>query len=652
MLQSFFIHCRFALKLTFAILLALFLGFHFQLATPRWSVLTAAIVAAGPAFAAGGEPFAGAIKYRGILRIIGTFLGCFAALAIITLTIRAPAVMLLLACIWAGVCTWYSTLVRVQNSYALGLAGYTALIIIIGIQSQPQAAPQYAIERCSEIVLGIVCAILADVLFSPRSVKKDIDRAVDRLLIEQYRLLRLCLFNAPREEIDALWGNMVKAINNLEGMRANLVMESSHWPRVNRRLKALHTLALTLITQSCETYLVLQNHLDYVPPSLRMLFDDSLESVSDIHKRMKLLRQVIATTPARETPQTLYTWVGAATRFLLLSKGIKNNTRISQVEEQVLVDQAIIVAPSAERHRALINGLRTGIATALGGLFWLWTGWSAGSACMVMITVVTALAMRTPNPLLVCKDFVIGMSAALPVGALYYMFLMPASQQSLLLLCLALGALAFVIGIEVQKRRVGAMATLAGTINILVLTNPMSFGVNTFLNSALGQLFGCVLAMLIVMLVRDGSKERIGRVLLNRFVLGAVSSLSTNKARRQINLLPALYQQLFQLLTLFPADIDKYRLALQLIISHQRLRVTDIPVNEDLSAYHRQIRATADRVLTARNETRRSEYYNQLMGELDVYQQKLAGYHASAAVTEPVRRLADTLRRYRHALSE
>ncbi|UMQ32432.1 hypothetical protein MJ567_16570 [Escherichia coli] len=30
--------------------------FHFQLETPRWAVLTAAIVAAGPAFAAGGEP--------------------------------------------------------------------------------------------------------------------------------------------------------------------------------------------------------------------------------------------------------------------------------------------------------------------------------------------------------------------------------------------------------------------------------------------------------------------------------------------------------------------------------------------------------------------------------------------------------------------
>jgi p-hydroxybenzoic acid efflux pump subunit AaeB len=33
-------------------------------------------------------------------------------------------------------------------------------------------APQFAVERCSEIVIGIVSAIVADLLFSPRSIKK------------------------------------------------------------------------------------------------------------------------------------------------------------------------------------------------------------------------------------------------------------------------------------------------------------------------------------------------------------------------------------------------------------------------------------------------------------------------------------------------
>ncbi|MEA9390323.1 p-hydroxybenzoic acid efflux pump subunit AaeB [Acerihabitans sp. TG2] len=652
MFQQLFFRCRFAIKLTFAVLLALFLGFHFHLETPRWAVLTAAIVASGPAFAAGGEPFAGAIRHRGMLRIIGTLIGCLGAVVIVTLTIRAPVVMLLLSCIWTGTCMWISSLVRVQNSYALGLAGYTALIIIVSIQSQPQVTPQFAIERCSEIVMGIVCAILADILFSPRSIKKDIDRAVDQLLLDQYRLFLLCINNATKEEIDKSWGDLVKFTIALDGMRANLMMESAHWQRCNRRLRAMNTLSLMLITQACETFLLLQRRPDLIKPQLLELFNEPVDTVADIHKRMKLMRQTIANTLSKDTPQTLYTWVGTATRYLLLSKGVKNNTRITKIEEQVLVGQVIITAPSAERHRAMINGLRTGVATALGCLFWLWTGWTSGSSCMVMIAVVTSLSMRLPNPLMVCKDFMIGMAMALPIGALYYMVIMPATQQSMLLLCISLGVLAFIIGIEVQKRRLGSLGTLAGTINVLVLANPMTFSVNFFLDSAIGQLVGCGLATLVILLIRDSSKARIGRVLLNRFVYGAVSALSTNKTRRQENHLPALYQQLFQLLTLFPADIAKYRLALTLIITHQRLRMADIPANADLSAFHRQIRATADRVLQARNELRRGKHFNRLLDELTLYQQKLVQYQATTDVTEPVQRLADTLQRYRHALSD
>ena len=103
-------HIRFAVKLACAIVLALFVGFHFQLETPRWAVLTAAIVAAGPAFAAGGEPYSGAIRYRGMLRIIGTFIGCFAALPLIILIIRPPLLLLMVRRLWAGSCPWVSSL--------------------------------------------------------------------------------------------------------------------------------------------------------------------------------------------------------------------------------------------------------------------------------------------------------------------------------------------------------------------------------------------------------------------------------------------------------------------------------------------------------------------------------------------------------------
>ncbi|MBQ4797027.1 p-hydroxybenzoic acid efflux pump subunit AaeB, partial [Pectobacterium versatile] len=84
------------------------------------------------------------------------------------------------------------------------------LIIIVTSQSAPLRIPQFAVERCSEIVLGIVCAILADLLFSPRSVKQDIDRAVDELLVGQYQLLQRCVNGMSKEELDAAWNGLVR----------------------------------------------------------------------------------------------------------------------------------------------------------------------------------------------------------------------------------------------------------------------------------------------------------------------------------------------------------------------------------------------------------------------------------------------------------
>ncbi|MCP1205864.1 p-hydroxybenzoic acid efflux pump subunit AaeB [Pantoea sp. B550] len=642
---------RFPVKLTFALVLALMVGFHFNLETPRWAVMTAGIVAGGTAFAAGGDPYSGALRYRGVLRIIGTFIGCIAALTIMIATVRAPVVMLLLCCIWAGLCVWLSSLIKVENSYALGLAGYTALIIVVTAKASGglTLVPQYAVERCSEIVLGILCAILADMIFSPRSIKKVIDAEVDSLLVAHYQLLQLCVAHGDKEEVDKAWSALVRRTTALNSMRSQLMMESSRWKNSNRRLQMLNTLSLTLITQAAETFLIQNSRPDYIPPQYRLMVEKPASTVEEVHKRMKVMRRVIGAS-GKSTPVTLASWVGTATEYLLLLKGIKSNSRITSLEEEILQREVVIQARSAETHHAMINGIRTFVATALGSLFWLYTGWTSGSGCMVMLAVITALAMRMPNPLMMAKDFLYGMTVAVPLGALYFMYVLPATQQSALLLCIAIGILGFIGGIFIQRRQLGTLGALIGTLNVLVLDNPMEFHINVFLDNVLGQVIGCFVAMMVILLIRDKSKARTGRKLLNRFMYAAVSAMTTNQARRRENHLPALYQQLFLLLNLFPGDINKYRIALTLIIGHQRLRDAEVPVNADLSAYHRQLRYTADRVISASSDDKRRYYFERLLKELDVYQEKLVHYEAPVSVTEPVKRLATMLDKYQNTL--
>ncbi len=64
----------------------------------------------------------------------------------------------------------------------------------------------------------------------------------------------------------------------------------------------------------------------------------------------------------------------------------------------MLRGETVVKVESAERHHAMVNFWRTSVSCILGTLFWLWTGWTSGSGAMVMIAVVTALAMRLPNP--------------------------------------------------------------------------------------------------------------------------------------------------------------------------------------------------------------------------------------------------------------
>ncbi|WP_256853623.1 p-hydroxybenzoic acid efflux pump subunit AaeB [Pantoea sp. Fr+CA_20] len=642
---------RFPIKLTFALVAALMIGFHLNLETPRWAVMTAGIVAGGTAFAAGGDPYSGALRYRGILRIIGTFIGCIAALVIMIATVRAPVVMLLLCCIWAGLCVWLSSLIKVENSYALGLAGYTALIIVVtaNANSGLTLVPQYAVERCSEIILGILCAILADMIFSPRSIKKVIDAEVESLLVAHYRLLQLCVAHEDKEEVDKAWGALVRRTTALSSMRSQLMMESSRWQNTSRRLQMLNTLSLTLITQAAETFLIQNSRPDYIPTQYRVLTGKEAATAEAVHKRMKTLRRLIA-AGSKTAPETLESWVEAATEYQLLINGIKSNGRITDLEERILQREVVIQARSAETHHAMINGIRTFVATALGSLFWLYTGWTSGSGCMVMLGVITALAMRMPNPLMMAKDFVYGMTVAVPLGALYFMYILPNTQQSATLLCIAIGLLGFISGMLIQRRQIGTLGAMVGTINVLVLDNPMQFNFTVFIDSALGQWIGSFVALMVILLIRDKSKARTGRKLLNRFMYAAVSAMTTNQARRRENHLPALYQQLFLLLNLFPGDIDKYRIALTLIIGHQRLRAADVPINADLSAYHRQLRHTADRVISVRSDEKRRYYFERLLKELDVYQHKLAHYDAPDSVTEPVKRLAEMLTKYQNTL--
>jgi uncharacterized membrane protein YccC len=143
----------FGIRLWAAVCLALYVAFWLELDTAYWAGTTAALVC---------QPSLGASLRKGWFRMIGTFVG---AVAIVALTASFPqnrVGFLVSLALWGGLCSLVATLLGNFAAYAAALAGYTAAIIagdeLGAVGGANGEAFTLAIARVSEIWIGIVCA--------------------------------------------------------------------------------------------------------------------------------------------------------------------------------------------------------------------------------------------------------------------------------------------------------------------------------------------------------------------------------------------------------------------------------------------------------------------------------------------------------------
>lgn len=141
------------LRLSASVCLALYVAFRLELPTPSWSGTTAALVCL---------PTLGSSLRKGWYRLIGTVVGASAAVILTAILIDDRIGFLIALAAWGGVCAVLSTLLRNFAAYGAALAGYTMAVIAndaFGLLGGPSDQVfLIAVERASEISIGIVCA--------------------------------------------------------------------------------------------------------------------------------------------------------------------------------------------------------------------------------------------------------------------------------------------------------------------------------------------------------------------------------------------------------------------------------------------------------------------------------------------------------------
>ncbi|WP_241606885.1 FUSC family protein [Rosenbergiella australiborealis] len=618
--NSLFYRLRFACKTTCALLLALALSFILQLDTPKWSMMTVAIIAASPAFASGGEPMSGVLRFRGFLRLIGTAVGCIGGVVIMILFSRSPVLLLLACCLWAGFFSWLFTIVKQEISYAFGLAGYSVFIILITAWQTPDDVVQIALYRFFEITLGLLCLIFSDLLFLPRSIKRTIDQRVAELPLNCYQLLTQCFTQDEANSFESHFRERLTQAKALQAMRQTLRMESSHYSSMlHRRLKGINGILFHLCTLTYETHQYFQQRPDKYSSHWYLLFQDDVQTVEQLNKKLHQFTFLIHQLPAEQTPYSVSAWLKAMKELRILLRGLHSHQPLHQIEIEIIERYAISTARSAQRKHAFINAVRTFITTASGCILWLVMDPNAISGFLIIASIVTTLAMRAESPKALGLDFVYGMIYILPISMLFYLVILAATQQSFLLLIMALGLVVFILALAVQYKIVGSGASLMFIFNLIPINNPEVFNFSHTLDSGLGQIVGAIVSLVIIAIIPDLHKMHIANALIRNILVTALQTLTTNPQRRKRNHLSALYDQLLQLITLDNRHLVRYQLAINLIIIYRRINAITIHNFPGLTEFHQEIRDCATLLSTSKLALQRERAFLQLQGLLQRY---------------------------------
>lgn len=141
-----------------AAIVALALAYWLELQEPQWAILTVYLLT---------QSSTGAALAKGAFRFLGTILAALYGLTAVKLFSQDPLLLVGSAMGWTFLCYYGAARARNFTAYGFMLAGFTGLLVIFQGAAAPTAAWLVALDRVSEISIGIACATLAGALVVP-----------------------------------------------------------------------------------------------------------------------------------------------------------------------------------------------------------------------------------------------------------------------------------------------------------------------------------------------------------------------------------------------------------------------------------------------------------------------------------------------------
>lgn len=482
----------FATRTTIAALLAAYVAFLVNLPQASTSMITVFIVS---------QPLAGMVLSKSLFRVVGTTMGAVVAIAMTAAFSNAPELFALSVSLWIGLCVATSVYLRdAPASYGALLSGYSVAIIAFPAVDAPATVFQAAMDRGSEIFVGIACATALSQTFLPQSASAALARAREAAVSAAAAWAAGAL--RGRDDAAAAQAErraLVAKVGQLETLRVHASYDSAETRIGDRRIRLLHgrlVSFLALIVSVHDRLEILRARRPDRAAALAPMLERAASAMAadaTNEQRTGLRDALLAAAPdaaaIRADRQALF----ECTILLRVADLVEMRGDIDALHGPGPAEEPEPAALARYRDvgLALVSGLGAFAALGLFCGFWIVSGWNAGAGAAIMVAVMTSLFAQLDDPAAAAGAF-LRMTGLGIVAAGVYAFAILPGLEGFEALGLALAPLIFAASYAMTFPRytLSGLAAALGALNLIGLTNVMTPDFASFANSAIGQIVG------------------------------------------------------------------------------------------------------------------------------------------------------------------
>ncbi len=436
------------IKVTLSALIAMYIAIMFNLPSPQTAILTVFIVV---------QPQSGLVFLKSYYRFLGTLVGVVVALVLMSFFAQDRFWFIFFLTIWIAFCTAGGFRYRNFASYGFVLSGYTVLLITLPTLLNPQSTFWFAVDRLSEISIGLITASVISELIFPVKISNSL-RMNER---ERFRTLFQTLadsnniFNTDQlNENHALITQDILAPN---AIRVNSSFESGvsryeilYYERLNSEFMHLSTSFHSLRTIF---YTFAKNNPPHLSRAIKNIYapvERTLQKYSStliVHKDIpNIILDLKKTKPLIKMEIE-----NQKQQFSIIDKDLEKNYKsLLFLIKRVLMElmtylqtyeayyQDDSFKPSKKstsqsyKFKTHTDNMLTLLAVIRGAsvflvtmTFWILSGWDSAQFTILFAVAATIIFSSIPAPINILKGFFIGMVFSVIITYAYSFYLIP-----------------------------------------------------------------------------------------------------------------------------------------------------------------------------------------------------------------------------------